>query len=376
MTTPLATSSNIFEIASSLAGGASPNGEVTTDSDSGISYGDEFSVTTAESIDDSGDLSLQEGDDTTEDSQSGSAKADSAKQNAEKKGTSDGLESITVTDDTGKKKIQIDWNDKDKLKKYVQMAHGARKWQKERDQAIASSKELQEKYTSISGNWNALEEAYQAKGIEGLVNLLEGNDNAFAEWEKSRIERHSFLQKASPAQRELFTAQEKEAARTAELERLRKEHEEFKSSITAEKEAAELASLEGTINPVFDRYRFADKLGDADAEAMFDEMLWSNTLRRLEAYEEKGVPLTAAVVEREFKEVSTKVRQRINSQADKKAAKTIEKKKREATENAQVAVSSGYRPSALKDEALGLARSGDLGGILKNWSKYSKAFKS
>ena len=375
MSTPLATSSNIAEIAASLRGGATLDGEVTTGSDEALASENEFSVTTAESIDDSGILGLQDGEDNTEDSLSGSAKATDSKQNESKDETSSGLESITVTDDKGKRKIQIDWNNKDKLKQYVQMAHGARKWQKERDDAIKTTKELQEKYTSLSSNWDSLEQAYQAKGIEGLVNLLEGSDTAFSEWEKTRIDRYNFLQKATPAQRDLFEAQEKEAARSSELERLRKEHEEYKNSIAAEKEAAELASLEGTIHPVFDRYRFADKLGDADTEAMFDEMLWNNTLRRLESYEEKGVPLTASLVEREFKEVATKVRQRINSQAEKKAAKTVEKKKREATENAQVAVSAGYRPSSLKDEALNLAKSGDLGGILKNWNKYSKAFK-
>jgi len=375
MSTPLATSSNIAEIAASLRGGATLDGEVTTGSDEALASENEFSVTTAESIDDSGILGLQDGEDNTEDSLSGSAKATDSKQNESKDETSSGLESITVTDDKGKRKIQIDWNNKDKLKQYVQMAHGARKWQKERDDAIKTTKELQEKYSSLSSNWDSLEQAYQAKGIEGLVNLLEGSDTAFSEWEKTRIDRYNFLQKATPAQRDLFEAQEKEAARSSELERLRKEHEEYKNSIAAEKEAAELASLEGTIHPVFDRYRFADKLGDADTEAMFDEMLWNNTLRRLESYEEKGVPLTASLVEREFKEVATKVRQRINSQAEKKAAKTVEKKKREATENAQVAVSAGYRPSSLKDEALNLAKSGDLGGILKNWNKYSKAFK-
>lgn len=378
MSNILSSSSNIAELASAFSSGN--NAPVTGEEGApeGITYsgveGDESYVTTAESTVDADDFGNENGDDTAEGSESGSAKAPAAKQNAAKTETPDGTESITVTDDKGKRKIQIDWNNKEKLKQYVQLAHGARKWQAERDQALSAKSELEGKVNELSSNWQTLENAYQTGGVAALVDLLEGRQGAYNEWEKSRVERYNFLQKATPAQRELFEAKEKEAAREAELARIRKESEDFRNSILAEKEAASLKSLEGTVHPAFDRYRFADKLGDADTEAMFDEMLWNNALKRLEPYEEKGVPLTADLVEREFKAVSTALRKRINVQAEKKAAKAVEQKKREATENAQAAISAGYKSNSINQEAMKLAGEGNIGALFKNWSKYGKAF--
>lgn len=371
-------SSNIAELAASLRGSAAPvTGE--TSLPEGITYGgtegDESYVTAAESTVDNIDADSETNGDTATDSQSGAANATDAKQNASKDETSAGTESVVVTDESGKRRrISVDWNNKEQLKKYVQLAHGARKWQAERDQALSARTEVEGKLKELSSNWETLESTYQSRGIAGLVDLLEGRTGAFDEWEKSRIDRYNFLQKATPAQKELFEAKEKAAARDAELERIRKENEEFRNSVLAEKEQASLKSLESTVHPAFDRYRFADKLGDADTELMFDEMLWNNALKRLEPYEEKGVPLTADLVEKEFKAVATALRKRINVQAEKKAANAVEQKKREATENAQAAVSAGYRSPNVSQEAMKLASEGNIGAIFKNWSKYGKAF--
>lgn len=288
---------------------------------------------------------------------------------------SGGKESIVVTDEKGKRRIEVDFNNKDQIKKYVQMAHGARKWQAERDQALSKAKELEGQYSSLKGNWDVLEQTYQQSGVEGLIDLLEGRQGAFSEWEKSRIDRYEALKKASPAEREAFELREREALRQREIERIRKENEDFKSKVLQEKETAELRSLEGTIHPTFDRYRFADKLGDANTEQMFDEMLWNAALKRLEPYEEKGLPITADLAEREFKAVATALRKQINVQAEKKAAKAVEQKKREATENVQAAVSNGYRSSPVAKEAEDLIRNGNIGALFKGWNKYGKAFK-
>lgn len=314
-------------------------------------------------------FSLTDGNegDTSSDQEAGSAEP------AAKPPVSTGKESIVVTDEKGKRKIEVDFNNKDQLKKYVQMAHGARKWQAERDQALTKAREVEGKYGELRSNWDVLEQTYQNSGVEGLIDLLEGRNGAFSEWEKSRLDRYEALKKASPAERELFEAREREAARQREIERIRKENEDFRTKVSQEREQAELRSLEGNVHPVFDRYRFADKLGDSDTEQMFDEMLWTSALKRLEPYEEKGL-LTPDLIEKEFKAVSTALRKRINIQAEKRAAKAVEQKKREATENVQAAVSSGYRSTPVAKEAEDLIKNGNLGALFKGWGKYSKAF--
>ena len=372
----MSTAASIAQIAQSIRSGnvGSNSSEVAVaDSSSGVRavspYDDDNSVTTSESTVDSLFGESEGSEDTSTDSEVGSAEA------AAKPQTPSGKESITITDDRGKRKIEIDWENKDQLKKYVQMAHGARKWQAERDQALGAKKELEGKVASLSGNWDTLEQAYQSNGVAGLVDLLEGRQGAFDEWEKSRIDRHSFLQKASPEQRELLQLKEQEQKRQAEFDRRNKENEDFRNSITQEREQSEMKVLESTVHPSFDRYRFADKLGDANTEAMFDEMLWNSALKRLEPYEEKGIPLTSDLVEKEFKAVSVALRKQINVQAEKKAAKAVAQRKQEATENAQAAVANGYRGSNVGKEAGDMIRQGNLAGLFKGWGKYSQAFK-
>lgn len=329
---------------------------------------DETIVTSGQSEVESSLPDNSSADDTSTDQETGAADP-TAKSTAPA-----GKEYVTITDEKGKRRVEVDFNNKDQLKKFVQLAHGARKWQAERDQAIARSKEMETQYGTLKGNWDVLEKAYQEGGVEGLIDLLEGRPGAFSDWEKARMERNTFLQKASPAERELFEARESEAKRQRELDKIRKENEEFKKSIQAERETAELRSLESTVHPVFDRYRFADKLGDSDTEQMFDQMLWDTSLKRLEQYEERRVPITADLVEKEFKTVATSLRKRINVQAEKKAAKAVEQKKQEATENVQAAVSSGYRNSSLQKEASDMLRNGNLTGLLKQWNKYGSVF--
>lgn len=372
----MSTAAAIIQAAQSVRSGAAPaaSGSVTPAEPAvdNVRYlgddGDETVVTSGQSEVESSLPDNGISDDTSTNSETGSAEPTA------KSSTLAGKEYVTVTDDKGKRKVEIDFNNRDQVKKYVQMAHGARKWQAERDQALTRSKEAEGQLSSLKSNWDTLEKAYQEGGVEGLVDLLEGKQGAFNEWEKSRMERNAFLQKANPTERELFEMKEREAVRNREADRLRKESEEFKTKIQQERETAELRSLEGTVHPVFDRYRFADKLGDADTEAMFDEMLWSAALKRLEPYEEQKVPLTADLVEKEFKTVATALRKRINVQAEKKAAKVVEQKKQEATENVQAAVSSGYRNSSVQKEASDMLRNGNLTGLLKQWNKYGSVF--
>ena len=367
------TAQSVMNIANSIKGAESAPVEPATPSAFEVRpYDpdtDERSVSASQSEESSFSLTDGSEGDTSADQEAGAADPTA------KPPVSSGKESIVVTDEKGKRRIEVDFNNKDQLKKYVQMAHGARKWQAERDQALNKAKEVESQYSSLKGNWDVLEQTYQQSGVEGLIDLLEGRQGAFSEWEKSRIDRHEALKKASPAEREAFELREREALRQREVERMRKENEDFKRSVQAEKETAELRSLEGTIHPTFDRYRFADKLGDRDTEQMFDEMLWQSALKRLEPYEEKGLPITADLVEREFKAVSTALRKRINVQAEKKAAKAVEQKKREATENVQAAVSNGYRSSPVAKEAEDLIKSGNISGLFKGWGKYGKVFK-
>lgn len=283
-------------------------------------------------------------------------------------------ETITISDEKGRRKVEVDWSNKDQLRKYVQMAHGARKWQAERDQARQETTQVRTQVAEMKGNWDALEGAFQKTGVAGVVDLLDGRAGAFDSWLKKQIDRHEYIRDASPEEKMALESREKADKSTRELERIRKENEEFRQQMMQEREKSELHSIESRVNPVFDKYRFADKLGDASDEHMFDEMLWTSAMKRLEPYEEQGVVLTPELIEKEFRSVATAIRKRISLQGDKKAAKVVEQKKQEATENVQAKVRSGYKQEGSAKEARDLIESRDLKGLLQGWKTYGKLF--
>lgn len=318
---------------------------------------------------------LLPGEDAPTDSQenSDSEVSPSEAKSEEQPKTSGTKEVITITDDKGKRKVEVDFADKDKLTKYVQMAHGARKWQAERDQARAQVEEVRGKLTELESNWKVMNEVFQNKGVEGLIDLLEGKEGAYKERLQREIQKAQFLENASPEELEAYKQREAYTQTQKELERIRRENEEFKTKMQQEKEQAELAAIESRVHPVFDRYRFADKLDSADDEQMFDEMLWTSAIKRLEPYEEQGA-LTPEIIEREFRAVASSIRNRIGLQAEKKASKVIEQKKKEATENVQAKVMSGYKKGGAAEEARNLINDGNITGLLKNWGKYGSLF--
>jgi len=313
-----------------------------------------------------------EGGDTLQDSKE-TAPAGKATSKAEATpGTSGEKEVITVTDETGRKrKVEIDYSNREQIKKMAAAAAGIRKFQAERDREINSRKELEAKLKERESDWSKLEEAF-SKGHEHLIDTLSGRQGAWQELVNKEIERREFLKHATPEELQAIKAQEQADLTRKELEKIRKENEEFKSTVKQEREQAELRSMESQVHPVFEKYRFADRLGNAQDEHLFDEMLWNSSLKRLEQYEEKGLDLSQELIEKEFKAVASALRNRIGAQAQKKASQVVAQKKQEAIENVQSKVKSGSAGSSDAEKLKQAIASGDTGSIFKNWSTFSK----
>ncbi len=284
-------------------------------------------------------------------------------------------EVITVTDEKGRRKVEIDYTDREAIKKAHLFMHGARKWQAERDQALNREKDVSKKFNDLQTNWNELNRIFNEDGVEALVDMLAGRKGAFTEHVKGHSARQEFLRTASPEEVEAFNAKEAAQKSERELAKMRRENEEFRKSMETKNEETQLESLKTRVGPVFNKYRFADKLGNEEDEQLFDEMLWNSALKRLEPFEEQGLEITSEMAEREFRTVATALRRRVEAQANKKAARNTEQKKREATENVQMKVKSGYKQGGVRDEARDLINQGNLTGLLKGWSKYGSVFQ-
>lgn len=263
-------------------------------------------------------------------------------------------EIVTVTDHTGKrKKIKIDYTDRNSIKKAHQMMAGARKWQVERDQERSWRTENAPKVE----NWDRLEKIFSEEGSRGLINFLEDDPEAFSRLVDEDLARRN----ASPEELAEYQRQDEERART----RREEDFERRQNELAEREEAIETQRLESQINPAFDRYRFAGKLGDEDQEHMLDEMVWNNALKKLEDYPE-DTELTQAMIDREFRNVAMKVRKLVNTEAQKQTKKIVKQKKAKAAEQTQIAAKKGMGAERGAAEIRDSIRSGNVAGILSN----------
>lgn len=270
------------------------------------------------------------------------------------------IREVNVTDAKGKRKVKVDFSDKDKLTKYVQLAYGARKWQKERDDfktQLAEKTEL----------WNQFEEAWKG-GYRSLVNQLEGSEDAFDKIIEEEIQRRQELEDMSPAERRAREVEERIRKQEFEAERLKSDYQKKLETIEAKEREAEQRELQNRFNPSFERYRFAGKLGDAVAEHRFDKALWTEVIDTLSEIPD-NVEITQAMVDREFRKAAQEMKKFISVQAEKQVKKVIETKKKVAANKVQAAVKRNMVKKDSADDIRGSLKGGNFVEGLTNFFK-------
>lgn len=267
---------------------------------------------------------------------------------------------IKITDDKGQRKVKVDFADKDKMTRFVQLAYGARKWQKERDEV---KKQLDEKVQM----WDKFESAWK-QGYKGLINTLEGKEDAFDKLVSQEIERRQALEDMSPVERKAMEVEERIRQQQLESDRLKSTYEKKLEEISRKEQEASTKELQSKINPSFERYRFAGKLGSEVAEHEFDTMLWERTLARLEKLPDT-VQITQAIIDKEFRTVSSLMSGHLKGQAEKEVKKSIETKKTVAANKVQAAAKRNVTPKAGVDEVRESLRAGNMTDALTKFFK-------
>lgn len=268
------------------------------------------------------------------------------------------IEEIILTDETGRKKLKVDWNDREKLKKYVQMAHGARKWQSERDAAKSALARIEPEYKELKETYTALDQAWRKDGEAGIINLLSGNPKAYESMEQKIAAKYEFLKSASPEQKKLYDLEQQYASEKRERERLAQEQKEFMSKMQADREAVQAKEVESIVYPAFEKYRFKGKLGDETTEHHLDQAIWTQTLARLEQLPEESI--NSSVIDSEFRKVAATFGKVIGQQANEKAKKVVESKKVQAKEAASTAATKGMKRTESSGDVKDKIVKGDL----------------
>ena len=270
---------------------------------------------------------------------------------------------FAVTDDKGRRKVKVDLNDKEKLARILPQAYGFRKMQAERDTAQAKLKEAEPRLQELETNWQTLEKTYQEGGVEGLVDLLGGKRGHYKEFLEQELAKTNRYKTATQAEKERIDLEDK-LSRLERDSKLREQRaaEEAKKAVS-ERESADLTNLEAQLTPAFNKYRFAGTLGNDAQERAFDQAIWNQAIANLEQVPD-STPLTAALIEKEFKTVALTFKAAIGKQASAKTRQALEKTKQAAqTQVAAAAQQSLGRPSGINQQMTANIKRGGVGGL-------------
>jgi len=304
-----------------------------------------------------------------EESASDSSSQSDEEQPAETKVDSDVEELVA-----GGKKIQINYKDRAAIKDAYLKAAGMRKFQRERDQERASKKELQSKIAEHESLWEKVETAAARNDYNELMRIMTGGKTDFDTVLNTRLERARLRADASEEDQVKFDQEDKISQLEATVNRQSQELEKLLNKVKAEKEEVVAKSVQSRVEPVFNKYRFAGKLGNSAAEHKLDRMIWNDALSSLEELGLDEGDLTPEIIEREFKSAAEVLGQVTKKMTQKETQNVTQQRKREAQEAAQLQQVRGYLGSNVKKEAAEKIRSGDLTSIFKNWGKYKDVF--
>ena len=273
------------------------------------------------------------------------------------------IETVTVKGPEGRKqKLEIDYSDKKAIKNAFIKAAGMRKFQAERDAAMKSQKATSEEFEALKTDFDKIEAAFSEHGAKGIVALL-GGEAAWEEAVNKENEHREYVANLSAEEKYQLELKQRDEVYQRQLSAERQQREQFQQQIAAEKEQAELRQLQSMLEPSFDRYRFAGKLGDESTENLYDEAIWSKVKSRLGELPD-DVELTQAVIDKEFRTVASQFKKHIKSQTEKQLKKTVENKKAQTAQRAQVAAKKGLSGQTTQRKILESIKSGNLSDAL------------
>ena len=286
---------------------------------------------------------LSEGSDNSVDVEVETSENESQSESIESKPSEDSIVEVKA----GGKKLKVDFNDREKLTKYVKLAMGARQWQAERDQSKQELAKLKEQMNDLKDFESTIETAWANDGIEGLIKTVSGDEDSFSKYMDAYYEKRRAKEDATPDQLERLELQEALEKREQMLNRMKQEQESNSKKAAEQAERAEIAKLQNLLTPAFNKYRFSGKLGDAEAENNIDSAIYARAKQALAEIPDE-VELTAKIVDREFRKVANSFRKYVQSETKKKVTKAIKNKQAEAAK--KVALATGSTPAEASNE--------------------------
>lgn len=272
-----------------------------------------------------------------------------AEEPAEEKSASEDVEEVVVTDDQGKRKIKIDYNDRERVKKAHIQAAGMRKFQAERDKITKEYKEYKADASPKLEKLEQLSSVFEKDGLDGMIRLLTGGKQTLDSLIEERNREKARIEMMSPAERRAYEKEQEAEELKARLAAVEKAEEERNNKFKQEKIETEVARVSSHMQSSFEKYRFDGRLGDPSLESRLDRMLWNDTKAALAELPE-DIVITPQLIRDEFKAKFLALNSVINKKADKKVRETLDKKKVDATKHAQAKMVAGAKKSGAENQ--------------------------
>lgn len=237
------------------------------------------------------------------------------------------------------KKVKIDWNNKDQLKKAVQLAADRNNQKKAKDQALEQLKALQAekaaaeaKNAELAGLLDQISEL-KKQGPDAALKRLFGKD--IAEIMAEADERASWTAEQVKA----HELQQENARLQALLEGKQTESKEVLDKIQQEKEAVLRQNVQNHFEASYRKHTFDGRLGNAELEEELDTNLFENVKKKFNS--KPLAEISPADIEAAFLAERTRLVKIHGAQATTRTAAEIERKKKEALAAAQSKATRG-----------------------------------
>jgi hypothetical protein len=254
----------------------------------------------------------------------------------------------------GGRTIEVDFSDREAIKKKIELAEGARKWQTERDKAIkraeAAEKRAAEQARKAEA-FAALEEV--ADNPKELVRRLTGGKLDWDSLIERESEKRQLLKDASPEEREAMLKAEKDAETLRRAQQERQALEERLKKLDTEKEEATKARVKSMYEDAFGKVEFSGKIDDPVKAEALNEQLWDTTNARIKRlirqHNEKNPDnqvtpekLSPEFIRKQFAKTAKIMSEAIDLKVKETVQKSTTKKREAAKENAQLASTRNY----------------------------------
>ena len=222
---------------------------------------------------------------------------------------------------------------------------------------------LEKEHAALKADMDKFEDIYANQGVEALIKTL-GKADDLEKLIDAKIKHREYLSSLSPEEKYRLEMKQQIEMSQKKASEVESKYTKMMDELKAKEEAQTMRSLESKLHPAFDRYRFSGKLGDETVEHQLDETVWTQVTKRLQQYPD-DVELTQAIIDKEFRTVAQNLQKVIQVQAEKKVMKTVDKKKAEAANAAQLVAKKGISTSGEKERFTDSIKSGNLMGAFE-----------